>query len=58
MLEPEGKNTAPAVALAAFQALKQTDDAVMLVLASDHVIQDIAAFQKAVELGINGGCQR
>lgn len=46
ILEPFGKNTAPAIALAAFQSLEQ--DPLLLVLAADHVIQDNAAFEKAV----------
>jgi mannose-1-phosphate guanylyltransferase len=50
LLEPVGRNTAPAIALAAFQALKNTPEKspVMLVLASDHVIEDTEAFQKSV----------
>jgi len=50
LLEPVGRNTAPAIALAAFEAIRQqSEDApVLLVLAADHVIQDTAAFQKAV----------
>jgi mannose-1-phosphate guanylyltransferase len=50
MLEPVGRNTAPAIALAAFQALKDNTSGaapVLLVLAADHVIKDTAAFQKA-----------
>ncbi|HCG5284335.1 mannose-1-phosphate guanylyltransferase/mannose-6-phosphate isomerase [Vibrio parahaemolyticus] len=48
ILEPVGKNTAPAIALAAFQ-LSQTDpETLMLVLAADHVIQDRLAFEKSV----------
>ncbi|MBP0596917.1 mannose-1-phosphate guanylyltransferase/mannose-6-phosphate isomerase [Herbaspirillum sp. LeCh32-8] len=48
MLEPQGKNTAPAVAAAAFQLLRQDPEAVMLVLPADHVIKDRAAFHEAV----------
>ncbi|WDZ97917.1 mannose-1-phosphate guanylyltransferase/mannose-6-phosphate isomerase [Herbaspirillum sp. WKF16] len=47
-LEPQGKNTAPAVAAAAFQLLRQDPEAVMLVLPADHVIKDRAAFHEAV----------
>jgi mannose-1-phosphate guanylyltransferase len=55
VLEPKGRNTAPAIALAALEVLRsQSDDALMLVLPADHVIRDIAAFeltiQQAVEL--------
>ena len=45
ILEPVGRNTAPAVALA---ALMSNEDDLLLVLAADHVIQDEAAFTKAV----------
>ncbi|REL37066.1 mannose-1-phosphate guanylyltransferase/mannose-6-phosphate isomerase [Thalassotalea euphylliae] len=48
LLEPQGKNTAPAVALAAFKAIAEDDDAVLLVLAADHVIHDQLAFQNTV----------
>jgi len=53
VLEPEGRNTAPAVALAAFLAAAADNDAVLLVMPADHVITDIAAFQAAVEAGAN-----
>lgn len=48
LLEPQGKNTAPAVALAAFKAMAEDDDPILLVLAADHVIQDQQAFHHAV----------
>ena len=48
ILEPEGRNTAPAVALAALQALEQDSEALLLVLPADHVMQDVAAFVAAV----------
>lgn len=49
LLEPTGRNTAPAVALAAHQVLDQHGpDAVMLVLAADHLILDPTAFTGAV----------
>ena len=47
LLEPIGRNTAPAIALAAIDALKQTADAILLVLPADHVIRDWAALHKA-----------
>ncbi len=47
ILEPVGRNTAPAIALAAF-SLPEYDDPLLLVLAADHVIQDEAAFTKTV----------
>ena len=49
LLEPEGRNTAPAVALAAHQVVEQHGPAaLMLVLAADHLIQDPARFTAAV----------
>jgi mannose-1-phosphate guanylyltransferase/mannose-1-phosphate guanylyltransferase/mannose-6-phosphate isomerase len=47
ILEPVGKNTAPAVAMAALAA--SSEDDVLLVLPADHVIEDKLVFQKAVE---------
>ncbi|WP_312142694.1 mannose-1-phosphate guanyltransferase [Atlantibacter hermannii] len=54
ILEPAGRNTAPAVALAAIAALRSSpnDDPLMLILAADHVIQDESAFHNAVEAAI------
>jgi mannose-1-phosphate guanylyltransferase/mannose-6-phosphate isomerase len=52
VLEPEGRNTAPAVALAAFLALENDANAVLLILPADHVINDIGAFQAAVAEGL------
>lgn len=48
ILEPEGRNTAPAIALAAFQALERDPDATLVVLPADHVIRDRAAFAAAM----------
>ena len=48
ILEPQGRNTAPAVALAAIQALTTDPDALLLVLPADHLIQDADAFAQAV----------
>jgi len=47
ILEPVGRNTAPAIALAAFSSL-EGEDPLLLVLAADHVIQDEVAFTKTV----------
>jgi mannose-1-phosphate guanylyltransferase len=52
ILEPIGRNTAPAIALAALNAIKDGDDPVMLVLAADHVIHDVEIFHAAVEKAI------
>ncbi|WDE01715.1 mannose-1-phosphate guanylyltransferase/mannose-6-phosphate isomerase [Thalassomonas actiniarum] len=49
LLEPVGRNTAPAIALAAITALKENKDAVLLVLASDHNIKDEDMFRQAAQ---------
>lgn len=50
VLEPAGRNTAPAVALAALAALRHQPDSdpLMLILAADHIIEDEEAFREAV----------
>ncbi|MCT7046491.1 sugar phosphate nucleotidyltransferase, partial [Salmonella enterica] len=48
ILEPVGRNTAPAVALAALKALELYGDHLMLVLAADHAIQNVDAFHTAI----------
>ena len=59
VLEPFGRNTAPAIALAALAALKSSgkDDPVLLVLPADHVIRDVAAFQSATVTAQNAAEQ-
>ncbi|WLH02865.1 mannose-1-phosphate guanylyltransferase/mannose-6-phosphate isomerase [Pseudomonas beijingensis] len=48
LLEPVGRNTAPAIALAALQATASGNDPILLVLAADHLIQDTKAFHTSV----------
>jgi mannose-1-phosphate guanylyltransferase / mannose-6-phosphate isomerase len=48
LLEPMGRNTAPAIALAALQAMHAGEDPLLLVLPSDHVVADADAFRDAV----------
>ncbi|PBS12306.1 mannose-1-phosphate guanylyltransferase/mannose-6-phosphate isomerase [Lysobacteraceae bacterium NML93-0792] len=48
ILEPIGRNTAPAIAIAALQTLAAGEDALLLVLPSDHVVRDDSAFHAAV----------
>lgn len=48
LLEPQGRNTAPAVALAALHALCENEEALLLVLAADHVIKDTEKFHQAI----------
>ena len=50
LLEPVGRNTAPAIAMAALEALAGGDDPLLLVLPADHVITDGDAFAKAVRV--------
>ncbi len=49
LLEPVARNTAPAIAAAAFAALERAADALLLVMPSDHIVRDPAAFRDAVE---------
>lgn len=49
VLEPAGRNTAPAAAVAALLLAREEADALMLLLPSDHVIQDRAGFLQAVK---------
>lgn len=51
LLEPVGRNTAPAVAVAAMQATAQGDDPLLLVLAADHAIRNAAAFRDTITAG-------
>ena len=50
ILEPIGRNTAPAIAVAALHALTRDDDPLLLVLSADHEIADEEAFREAVRL--------
>lgn len=58
LLEPEGKNTAPALTLAALQALKNGDDPVLVVTPADQTVQNTEAFigaiQRAVKVADSG----
>jgi len=49
ILEPVGKNTAPAIALAALKSIKGNENVILLVLSSDHLIQDVEKFHQAIE---------
>ena len=50
ILEPEGRNTAPAIALAAL--MEKKDDPLLLVLAADHVITDVKSFTDSVKKAV------
>ena len=49
ILEPCGRNTAPAVAIAALQARQQGEDPLLLVLPADHLIRDVETFQGVLQ---------
>lgn len=56
LLEPVGRNTAPAIALSALQAIntctEETDDPILLVLAADHLIQNVNAFHASIQTAL------
>jgi mannose-1-phosphate guanylyltransferase/mannose-6-phosphate isomerase len=52
VLEPIGRNTAPAIALGALRALERDQDALLLVLPADHLIGDTAEFSNAVRTAL------
>jgi len=58
LLEPVGKNTAPAITAAALQSLNIAEDVILLVLSADHVIQDIKAFHKSIKIAIKQALDR
>ena len=49
ILEPVGKNTAPAITIAALKSIKDNENAILLVLSADHLIKNIEKFHKAIE---------
>ncbi|MHB2213497.1 mannose-1-phosphate guanylyltransferase/mannose-6-phosphate isomerase [Raoultella ornithinolytica] len=52
ILEPVGRNTAPAIALAALHSLATNEDPLLLVLAADHIIENTKAFHESIESAI------
>ncbi|TON65240.1 mannose-1-phosphate guanylyltransferase, partial [Vibrio parahaemolyticus] len=57
ILEPVGRNTAPAIALAAFNLAKKDPEAIMLVLAADHMISDQEEFELSVKQATESALQ-
>ncbi|MCC7268011.1 MAG: mannose-1-phosphate guanylyltransferase/mannose-6-phosphate isomerase [Caulobacteraceae bacterium] len=51
ILEPEGRNTAPACAAAALVALRDDPNALILIMPADHVVRDELAFLRALDIG-------
>ena len=50
ILEPIGRNTAPAIALAALKFINNGEDPLLLVLSADHLIKNIGAFHQSIEV--------
>jgi mannose-1-phosphate guanylyltransferase/mannose-1-phosphate guanylyltransferase/mannose-6-phosphate isomerase len=57
ILEPIGRNTAPAAAVAALAALQDEPDACILIMPADHAIQDVDGFREAVARGAQAAAQ-
>ena len=53
ILEPIGKNTAPAISLAALNFINKGEDPILLVLSADHLIENISEFQRSVRISEN-----
>jgi len=52
LLEPIGKNTAPALTIAAIQAVNANADAILLSLHSDHIIKEVDSFQNSLRSAV------
>ncbi|MGE0153713.1 MAG: mannose-1-phosphate guanylyltransferase/mannose-6-phosphate isomerase [Reyranellaceae bacterium] len=57
VLEPMGRNTAPAAAVAALMVARQDPDGLLLLMPSDHVIGDEAAFRRAIAIAARAAAQ-
>ena len=53
ILEPIGKNTAPAISLAALNFIKKGEDPILLVLSADHLIENISEFRRSILIAEN-----
>lgn len=53
LIEPEGKNTAPAILAASLYGFERNSEAILLVAPSDHVIPDVGAFHDALAIGLD-----
>jgi len=58
ILEPEGRNTAPAITVAAIQSHREFGDSVLLVLSADHKIEDIEKFHSAIAIAKKGALEK
>lgn len=52
ILEPEGRNTAPAITIGCIRAMEDDKDAIMLVMSSDHVIEDSSNFAETIKIAV------
>ncbi len=52
LLEPEGRNTAPAIAIAALKALEHYEDPILLILSADHEIKNLSNFISSIQTSI------
>ena len=52
ILEPEGRNTAPALTIAAIQIIKNNDDAIIIMMPADHIIEKVDLFHQAIKAGV------
>ena len=52
-MEPEGRNTAPAITIAALKVLEEFDDPILLILSADHQIEDTNNFKDAIKNSVN-----
>ena len=57
ILEPFGRNTAPAIAIGALRSRYDMDDSVLLVLSSDHIIKDVEKYIEIIQSGYNYALQ-
>ena len=53
IIEPEGKNTAPAILAAVYFAMQNDPNVILLIAPSDHIIPDVSAFHDAIHSGIS-----
>ena len=52
ILEPKGRNTAPALTVASLQLIEKQEDAVIIMMPADHIIENIALFHQAIKAGV------
>jgi len=53
LAEPQGKNTAPCIGLAALEVVRRNPDAVMIILPADHWVADVKAFQRTLTVAVD-----